>query len=104
MLAGFERRVDHNAKLTKKCVKAASSGRVGLKLRYPFPYCNCEALLNPRGKKKEVIFDFKEDGNDDLLGRTGASDTCVTAQSGGECEGGKGSTSYSTRVCVSNHC
>lgn len=40
----------------------------------------------------------------DLLGRTGASDTCVTTQSGGECEGEKGSTSYSTRVCVSNHC
>lgn len=38
----------------------------------------------------------------DLLGRTGASDTCVTTQSGGECEGGKGSTSCST--LVSNHC
>lgn len=63
-----------------------------------------QGTVKPKGKNKWFLI-LKRMATSDLLGtRTGASDTCVTTQSGGECEGEKGSTSYSTRVCVSNHC
>lgn len=105
MLTGFRRRVDHNAELTRNVSRLHPVEKVGIQLWDSLPHCNCKALLNPRKKKKKKWFlILKRMATSDLLGRTGASDTCVTTQSGGECGGGKGSTSYSAPACVSNHC